>query len=97
MYRIVDKKGMGKTGRLLLLAKENDGIVVCANPIKTREQAHHYGLTGINYISYTDYFKCLCGYANDELLANRKIFIDEIDVFLSLCNSDIAGYTLSLE
>ena len=42
MYRIIDGKGTGKTGRLLLLAKENDGIVVCANPTKTREQAHHY-------------------------------------------------------
>lgn len=32
MYRIIDGRASGKTSRLLLLAKENNGIVVCANP-----------------------------------------------------------------
>ena len=29
MYRIIDGRATGKTSRLMLLAKENDGIVVC--------------------------------------------------------------------
>ena len=29
MYRIIDERGSGKTGRLFLLAKENNGIIAC--------------------------------------------------------------------
>ena len=32
MYRIIDNRGTGKTSRLLLLAKENNGIIVCKRP-----------------------------------------------------------------
>jgi hypothetical protein len=32
MYRIIDGRGTGKTSRLMLLAKENNGVIVCANP-----------------------------------------------------------------
>ena len=39
MYRIIDGRGTGKTSRLLLLAKENNGIVVCAYPEWMREKA----------------------------------------------------------
>ena len=57
MYRIIDKKGTGKTSRLLLLAKENNGIVVCAYPDWMREKAYKYGITGIDFISYDDFIK----------------------------------------
>ena len=46
MYRIIDGRGTGKTSRLMLLAKENNGVIVCANPQKMREKAEVYG-TGI--------------------------------------------------
>ena len=55
MYRIIDSKGTGKTSRLLLLAKENDGIVVCAYPNFLREKAYAYGLTGIDFLSYNEF------------------------------------------
>ena len=55
MYRIIDGRGSGKTSRLLLLAKEHDGIVVCANPNSMREKAHRYGLTGIEFMSYIEF------------------------------------------
>ena len=32
MYRIIDTRASGKTSRLMLLAKENNGVFVCANP-----------------------------------------------------------------
>ena len=95
MYRIIDKRGTGKTGRLLLLAKENDGVIVCANPERMRERAHSYGITGINYMSYTDYSEYLCGYCGG--LEEKKIFIDEIEVFLSYISPDIQGYSLSVD
>jgi hypothetical protein len=55
MYRIVDKKCSGKTARLLLLAKENNGIVVCAYPEWLKKKAYKYGLTGIDFISYNEF------------------------------------------
>ena len=57
MYRIIDGRGTGKTSRLLLLAKENNGIVVCAYPEWMREKAYNYGLVGITFISYADFIK----------------------------------------
>ena len=39
MYRIIDNRGSGKTGRLMLLAKENDAIIACANPHAMEQKA----------------------------------------------------------
>lgn len=59
MYRIIDGRGTGKTSRLLLLAKEHDGIVVCAYPEWMKEKAYRYGLVGIEFISYSDFINNL--------------------------------------
>ena len=55
MYRIIDGRSTGKTSRLLLLAKENNGIVVCAYPEWMKEKAYKYGLVGIDFISYEEF------------------------------------------
>lgn len=59
MYRIIDGRGSGKTSRLMLLAKEHNGIVVCANPNSMREKAHRYGFTEIEFMSYADFIKTI--------------------------------------
>lgn len=87
MIKIIDKRSSGKTSRLLLLAKQNGGIVVCKNPEKLRNKAYEYGLIGINFMSYEDfdfnyYFDC-------------PIYIDNIDELLVYKNKDITGFTLS--
>ena len=94
MYRIIDKKCSGKTSRLLLLAKENKGVVVCANPEKMREKSYAYGLTGIDFITYTAYCEFLNGYGNADLIG-KPIFIDELDKFLYIYDTEIKGYTIS--
>jgi hypothetical protein len=96
MYRIIDGKGTGKTGRLLLLAKENNGVIVCANPERMRERAHSYGITDIVCVNYATYLEFMMGYGNSSLVG-KKVFIDEIDTFLSVFADDIQGYTLSLD
>ena len=96
MYRIIDGRGTGKTGRLLLLAKENNGAIVCANPERMRERAHSYGITGIACVNYTTYINFIMGHGNLPLVG-KKIFIDEIDTFLSVFADNIQGYTLSLD
>lgn len=89
MYRIIDGRGTGKTSRLLLLAKENDGIIVCKSPELMREKSYRYGITGIDFISY-DSFNPLHYY-------NKPVYIDELDLYLHELNKDIQGYTISNE
>lgn len=89
MYRIIDNRGTGKTSRLLLLAKENNGIIVCKRPDIMREKSYRYGITGIDFISY-DSFSPLHYY-------NKPVYIDELDLYLQHLNKDIQGYTISNE
>lgn len=89
MYRIIDGRGTGKTSRLLLLAKENNGVVVCSDPKVMREKAYCYGLTGIDFISYSEF--------EFTRRFNKPVFIDEIDMLLQYKNREIKGYTISNE
>ena len=91
MYKIIDKRGSGKTSRLMLLAKEHNGILVCSNPYAMREKAHSYGLTGFDIVSYRELQN------PDFNIDCKPVFIDEIDGFLYYLGHSIQGYTLSLE
>lgn len=90
MIKIIDKPGTGKTSRLLLLAKENNGVVVCDNPAAMREKAYAYGLTGIDFLTYESY-----AYENNEEFDGRPIFIDDLELFLRNFDFDIKGFTLT--
>lgn len=89
MIKIIDNRGTGKTGRLLLLAKENDGIVVCKNIEKMRTRAYDYGLVGISFMSYEDF--------DFSYFYDCPVYIDDIDEFLLFKNKDIKGFTVSEE
>ena len=95
MYRIIDKKASGKTSRLLLLAKENNGVVVCSNPDKMREKAYGYGITGIDFISYDDFDYDVSNSHGAGTNYGKPVFIDELDKYLNYLNYDIQGYTIS--
>ena len=56
MYRIIDNRGTGKTSRLMLLAKETNSAIACINPNAMRQKAYAYGITGINFISYSNWY-----------------------------------------
>lgn len=90
MYRIIEGRGTGKTSRLMLLAKENDGIIVCSNPYAMQSKANDYGLTGFDIISYEDYFQHNYDYA-------KKCFIDELEGYVKFLGNNLSGYTLSTE
>ena len=93
MYRIIDGRASGKTSRLLLLAKENNGIVVCANPSAMQSKASGYGITGLRFMSYTELF------AQKDIIGS-PIYIDEMEIFVKRFLSEIGhleGYTLSNE
>lgn len=57
MYRIIDSRSSGKTSRLMLLAKETGAKIACNNPIAMRQKANAYGITGIDFISYSELFR----------------------------------------
>ena len=91
MYRIIDDRGSGKTGRLMLLAKEMGAKLVCSNPPAMRSKAYSYGITGIDFVSYEDF---ICGFVGPE----DKVLIDEIEVFANyFTGGKLVGYTLSNE
>jgi hypothetical protein len=90
MKRIIGNRGSGKTRELMEFAKENNAIFVCSNPYAMRNKAEAYGITGLEFLSYEDYF-----YFNHN---DDTVVIDEIEVFLKQCNSPyIIGYSLSNE
>ena len=91
MYRIIDNRSTGKTSRLLLLAKESNGIVVCANPSVMREKAYSYGIVGVDFLSYEQYAY------TDNYDITKPIFIDELELFLKKFDYNISGYTISKE
>ena len=69
----------------MLLAKENNGILVCSNPRAMEQKAKDYGLSGIEIISYYDYVK-------HQYLNNHKpIFIDELELFARWFNNNLQG------
>lgn len=90
MYRIIDNRGSGKTGRLMLLAKETNSAIACANPSAMQQKAYAYGIVGIDFISYDQLY-------NGEYEGN--VMIDEIENYINryLCSCKFTGYTLSNE
>lgn len=97
MYRIIDERSTGKTSRLMLLAKENNGTIVCSNPHAMLHKAHAYGLTGIDFISYSQFLMEGRGFDLG------KYYIDELEAFLRYVQQFVGvqgsldGYTLSKE
>ena len=91
MYRIIDSRSSGKTSRLMLLAKETGAKIACKNPQSMEKKAiYSYGITGIDFISYSDLFTGK--YMHDNIL------IDEIECFVqNYTDGTLIGYTLSNE
>ena len=92
MYRIIDGRSSGKTGRLMLLAKENNGILVCSNPDAMRYKSYSYGLVGFDIISYHDYIV-------HDYEDGKPIFIDELEKFAQSISglNKLEGYSLTNE
>ena len=89
MYRIIDNRGSGKTGRLMLLAKETGSKIACNNPQAMRQKAYAYGITGIDFIPYSDLF-------NGTIDPEDKVMIDELELFIKeYIDGQLTGYTLS--
>lgn len=94
MERIIDGRCTGKTRKLLEAAKEQGATVVCSNPAAFADKALRYGITGLKFISYTEFLEGT--YEPDESI----VMVDELEGLLEvLCAYEpvckIIGYTLS--
>ena len=89
MFRIIDSRSSGKTSRLMLLAKETNSAIACSNPSAMKTKAYAYGITGIDFIPYSDLFN---GYYTGNVL------IDELEEFVKgYTDANITGYSLTNE
>ena len=89
MYQIIDKRGTGKTSRLMLIAKETGATIVCANPSAFYRKAEDYGITGLKFISYGEFLAMR--------YSQERFLIDEIEGLLRIKSNGVIGYSLSLE
>ena len=89
MYQIISNRATGKTSNLMLLAKEHDGVFVCAQPDVMKEKAWKLGLLGFDIISYSDYLEHNYSYG-------KKVFIDELDLFVKSLGNNLDGYSLTI-
>ena len=86
MYRIVNGRGTGKTLQLMLLAKETGGAIACMNPSAMQQKAYAYGLTGIDFISYSDLFNH--NYDNEKVLIDEELEAEEkVKKLIMKCNA----------
>lgn len=98
MYRIIEGRGTGKTSRLMLLAKENDAILVCGDPHSMRYKAKAYGIEGLKFISYWDFITHDGDYEED-----GTYIIDELECLMNSAffpyskKAKLIGYSISLE
>ena len=53
MYRILGKRGSGKTTNLITLAKETGAILVVSNVDYAVNKMYQLGITGVDIMSYT--------------------------------------------
>lgn len=93
MFKVIDGRGTGKTSRLMLLAKESgngDGVIVCRKPKQTQEKAYAYGILGLDFVSYSEYFNSILD--NKNIFEGKNIFIDNLSDFLNAWDSRIKGY-----
>lgn len=90
MYRVIGGRGSGKTSQLMLLAKEQNASIACSNPSAMRKKAEAYGITGLNFISYSELFS-----KNHD---KENIMIDEMENFVKhYIDCNLTGYTLTNE
>ena len=92
MYKILRKRGTGKTTSLITLAKENGATLVVANPDYTVQKMYQLGITGVNIISYTEF------YENCPEYFAKPYMIDDIDGFVeAIFGRKLIGYSASID
>ena len=88
MYRVIDKRGTGKTGRLFLIAKDTNATIVCSNPAMMQDKALRCGCKDVNFMSYADFVNYYQGRSS-----TQTVLIDELEVLVRGVGN-VIGYSL---
>lgn len=92
MYKIIDKRGTGKTARLLLTAKEKNAVFVTGcYKLYVEDLMRRFGLQDIEVISMNEFLARVYKCGRDE----RTYVFDEIETLASALH--IVGYTDTIE
>ena len=97
MYKIIDKRGTGKTTRLLLTAKETGAtFVACGLSIDyVKDLAKKYDIKGVKIITLSEFLYHLVYKVKQNQEHETKFVFDEIETLARALN--IVGYTDTLE
>ena len=90
MKQIIDKRGSGKSSRLLLMAKQHGSTVVCHYPSRLKEKALMYGITGVDFMDYETFL-------TQPKDAYTSYYIDDISDFLKFIHTGVIGYSDSID
>ena len=91
MYRILDKRGSGKTMRLMEVAHDEGATIVCAYPNNFRQKAQYYGYNNLDFI---DYYTYLHGTGINN---KTKYLIDEPEFLVRELPGTVIGYCQTIE
>lgn len=86
MYKIIDKRGTGKTSRLILLAKQTNATILSNNPQYVARLAKEYGIEDVKCDHLSRVF-------NDNHQENY--LVDDVDTLLKMFN--IIGYSETID
>lgn len=87
MNYIVGSKDSGKTRKLLELAKQENALFICRNPLAMARKAEAYGITGLQFISFEEV-------EYNGVIIEDKFVVDEVSDFLAyFLTSNCIGFT----
>ena len=89
MIRVIDERGSGKTSKLMQIAKDNNAMFVCSNPLAMEVKARAYGIPDVKFISYHDFVTSY---------EPGNVVIDEAEEFVKSIMGDnqLIGYSLTI-
>ena len=91
MYRILGKRGSGKTTNLITLAKETGAVLVVSNVDYVVNKMYQLGITGVDIMSYTQF-------ANSQRSFDKQYLIDDIEGFTKVIfGKNFIGYSQTID
>lgn len=91
MYRILGKRGSGKTTNLITLAKETGAILVVSNVDYAVNKMYQLGITGVDIMSYTQF-------VNSRISSDKQYLIDDIEGFTKVIfGKNFVGYSQTID
>lgn len=91
MYTFIGGRGTGKTYKLLEVANETKGVIICSNPRAMREKARSWGFTEIkDFLSYQE--------KESITMDTNSLYIDNLEKFIQEdMGWRLKGYTYTIE